>query len=229
MTEEITVALIGNPNSGKTTVFNNLTGARQHVGNWPGVTVERKEGVCHYQGRTLRIVDLPGVYSLTAYSLDELIARNFVVDEHPDVIVDIVDASNLERNLYLAVQLLEMGANLVVALNMMDMAQSRRYRIDVAGLSRHLKAPVVPIVASRNQGTEQLLQEIVQSSEGEVALDGFRLTYGRELDEEVARLEELISQTDLASRYPAKWLAIKLLEEDEEVVKMFQEETGRVA
>lgn len=226
MATEIVVALIGNPNSGKTTVFNNVTGGHQHVGNWPGVTVERKEGKRTYVGRILRIVDLPGVYGLTAYSLDEVIARNFVVDEHPDVTVDVVDASNLERNLYLAVQLLEVGANLVVALNMMDVAESRRYRIDVAGLSKHLGAPVVPVVASRNEGTEELLHEVVHAAEGQTPLDGFRLTYGRELDEEMAKLEELISGTELARRYPARWLAIKLLEEDEEVVKKFREATN---
>jgi len=223
MATEIVVALIGNPNSGKTTVFNNLTGGHQHVGNWPGVTVERKEGRRSYVGRALRIVDLPGVYGLTAYSLDELIARNFVVDECPDVTVDVIDASNLERNLYLAVQLLEVGANLVVALNMMDVAKSRRYRIDVAGLSKHLGAPVVPVVASRNEGTEQLLHEVVHAAERKAPLNEFRLTYGRELDEEMAKLGELISGTDLAKRYSAKWLAIKLLEEDEEVVKKFRE------
>ena len=130
MAREITVALAGNPNSGKTTAFNNLTGSRQHVGNWPGVTVEKKEGSCSYQGYNLRIVDLPGVYSLTAYSLDEIIARNFVVEEKPDVVIDILDASNLERNLYLTVQLLEMEAMVIVALNMMDVAESRRYQID---------------------------------------------------------------------------------------------------
>src|SRR4030042_1643047 len=103
--KEITIALAGNPNSGKTTMFNNLTGARQHVGNWPGVTVEKKEGRCSFNGYSIKVVDLPGVYSLTAYSMDEVIARNYVVDGRPDVVVDIVDASNLERNLYLAVQM----------------------------------------------------------------------------------------------------------------------------
>src|SRR4030042_3078933 len=116
--KEITIALAGNPNSGKTSVFNNLTGARQHVGNWPGVTVEKKEGKCSFKGYSIKVVDLPGVYSLTAYSLDEVIARDYVINEKPDVVVDVVDASNLERNLYLAVQLMEMQVNLVIALNM---------------------------------------------------------------------------------------------------------------
>lgn len=223
MDGDIVVALIGNPNSGKTTVFNNLTGARQHVGNWPGVTVELKEGTCYYDGRTLKVVDLPGVYSLTAYALDELVARDFVVDKRPDVTVDVVDASNLERGLYLAVQLLEMGANLVIALNMMDVAQSRKYRIDVEKLATLLGVPVVPLVASRNRGTEQLLGTIVEAVGRKTSVNGFRLTYGREMDEEIVKLEEMIARTELAEKYPAKWLAIKLLEEDEEVIKKFQE------
>jgi len=220
---EITVALIGNPNSGKTTVFNSLTGARQHVGNWPGVTVERKEGRRYYKGDTIRVVDLPGVYSLTAYSQDEVIARNFVVEEHPDVIVDVVDASNLERNLYLVVQLLEMGAPLIIALNMMDMVESRGVRIDADALSQLLGARAVPMVASRDRGTQDLLDEILAVAAGLGNANGFRFSYGRELDAEISKLEGLLSRTDLARRYSPKWLAIKLLEKDEEILKMFQE------
>lgn len=223
MNREITVALIGNPNSGKTTVFNSLTGARQHVGNWPGVTVERKEGRRYYKGHAIRVVDLPGVYSLTAYSQDEVIARNFVVEEQPDVIVDVVDASNLERNLYLVVQLLEMGAPLVIALNMMDMVESRGVSIDVGVLSHLLGARVVPMVASRDRGTQDLLDEVLEVAASPRSANGFRFSYGREVDEEIAKLEGLLSQTDLARRYSPKWLAIKLLEKDEEILKMFQE------
>ena len=128
--EEITIALTGNPNSGKTTIFNNLTGTRQHVGNWPGVTVEKKVGTVIHNGHRLRVVDLPGTYSLTAYSIEEIVARRFLVDSKPDVVVDIVDASNLERNLYLATQLIEMGVKLILALNMADVAQARGHQID---------------------------------------------------------------------------------------------------
>ena len=119
----LTVALAGNPNSGKTTIFNNITGARQHAGNYPGVTVERREGFKNFAGKELLIIDLPGTYSLTAHSLDELVARNVVIDEIPDVIVNILDASNLERNLYLAVRMLEMERPMVVCLNMLDVAE----------------------------------------------------------------------------------------------------------
>jgi len=223
MTKEITVALAGNPNSGKTTVFNNLTGARQHVGNWPGVTVEKKEGSRSYQGYHIKVVDLPGVYSLTAYSPDEVIARNFIIDEKPSAVVDIVDASNLERNLYLAVQILEMGAPLIIALNMMDIAESRKYRIDVNALSREIGAPVVPMVANRNRGTDELLKEIVKVSEKKTDVASIRIEYGREVENEIAKLEKLISQSPLSVDYSPRWLAVKLLEEDEEILKKFED------
>ena len=221
--KEITIALAGNPNSGKTTVFNNLTGARQHVGNWPGVTVEKKEGSCRYQGYHIKVVDLPGVYSLTAYSPDEVIARNFIVEGKPDAVVDIVDASNLERNLYLAVQILEMGAPLVIALNMMDMAESRRYKIDVNALAREIGAPVVPMVANRNQGMEELLKETIRVAENKTNFATVRIEYGREVEEELAKLEKVIANNPLSQKYSPRWLAVKLLEEDEEIIKKFEE------
>lgn len=221
------VALAGNPNSGKTTVFNNLTGARQHVGNWPGVTVEKKEGICRWKGRSIRIVDLPGVYSLTAYSPDEVIARNFIVEEKPDAVVDVVDASNLERNLYLVVQLLEMGAPLVVALNMMDEADSRGYRIDVERLSQLLRAPVVPMEANRNRGTQGLLDEIAKVTDKEIRIPELIVNYGREVEEEITKLESRISSAgDLARKYPPRWLAVKLLEKDQQIVEVLKAVEG---
>ena len=220
---EITIALAGNPNSGKTTVFNNLTGAHQYVGNWPGVTIEKKEGRHIYQGYCIRVVDLPGVYSLTAYAPDEVIARNFIVDQKPDVVVDIVDASNLERNLYLTVQILEMGVPLIIALNMMDMAQAKGHHINIKALTQETGAPVVPMVASRNQGTEALLAEIVRIAKRENNTKPFKLYYGQEIENEISNLEKVIARSPLARKYPPRWLAIKLLEEDEEVTKNFQE------
>lgn len=220
MTKEITVALVGNPNSGKTTVFNNLTGAHQHVGNWPGVTIEKKEGSYRCQGYNVKVVDLPGVYSLTAYSLDEVIARNFIVEGKPDVVVDIVDASNLERNLYLTVQLIELEANLVVALNMMDVAKSRGYQIDVDRLSELLGAPVVPMVASRKEGTGELTKQIANVFDGKATKKKIKLYYGSELEGHIGELETLISRDEeLSHQFPPRWLAIKLLEEDKEVLQ----------
>jgi ferrous iron transport protein B len=219
MSKEIVVALTGNPNSGKTTVFNNLTGSRQHVGNWPGVTVEKKEGSYAYQGYKVRVIDLPGVYSLTAYSPDEVVARNFILEARPDVVVNVVDASNLERNLYLTVQLLELEARLVVALNMMDVAQARDYQIDVTNLARELGAPVVPMVANHREGHEALLGTIRAVFEGKTELDKVNLYYGGELEEHLKELEGVITQNEtLSQRFPARWMAIKLLEGDTEVL-----------
>ena len=166
--KEITICLAGNPNSGKTTVFNNLTGARQKVGNWPGVTVEKKEGEFEYNGVRIRVVDLPGTYSLTAYSIDERIARDFLIKENPDVVVPIVDASNLERNLYLVTELLELGANVVIDLNMMDMVGSKGWEMDVSGLSQVLGVPVVPTVANKKTGNGAFKRDYIRGSQKEV-------------------------------------------------------------
>ncbi len=220
MAKEMTIALAGNPNSGKTTVFNNLTGTRQHVGNWPGVTVEKKEGIYRYQDYTVKVVDLPGVYSLTTYSPDEVVARNFILEGAPDVVVNIVDASNLERNLYLTIQLIELEANLVIALNMMDIARSRNYHIDIDSLSHELGAPVVPMVARDREGNARLQQAITDAFEGNTGLEKIKLFYGSELEEHINELENLISSDrELSRRFPPRWLAIKLLEEDQEVLE----------
>ncbi len=163
MTKEFTVALAGNPNSGKSTVFNALTGARQHVGNWPGKTVEKKEGTCKRDGYEIQVVDLPGTYSLTAYSLEEVIARDYIIEDKPDVVISVVDAANLERNLYLVIQILELGAPLVIALNMSDIADSRGLHIDTEMLSQGLNGtPVVRTIASKGKGIDELLHEAIR-------------------------------------------------------------------
>ncbi len=160
-----TIALAGNPNSGKSTIFNALTGARQHVGNWPGKTVEKKEGTWKHNGQEFAVVDLPGTYSLTAYSLEEVIARDYIVDEHPNVVVTVVDAANLERNLYLTVQILEMGAKVVVALNMSDVAKSRGLKIDIPLLAQGLGVPVVPTIATKGDGLDELQRTIARTAQ----------------------------------------------------------------
>ena len=165
MTRRITVALAGNPNCGKTTLFNALTGGRRHVGNWPGKTVERWDGTrCHGE-RELAIVDLPGAYSLTASSPEEGIARDVLVDDRPDVVVIVVDAAHLERNLFLATQILEFGVRAVVALNMVDVATDHGTDIDVEALRRHLEVPVIELVARRGRGVPELVDAIVQVGE----------------------------------------------------------------
>ena len=162
MPQNYTVALAGNPNAGKSTIFNALTGSHQHVGNWPGKTVEKKEGAWRSpDGRQIQVVDLPGTYSLTAYSIEEVIARDYIVEEHPDLVVMIVDAANIERNLYLAVQILEMGISGVLVLNMSDVAESRGIRIDADQLSAALGVPVVATIASKERGIDDLKEAIL--------------------------------------------------------------------
>lgn len=163
MSDRYVIALAGNPNAGKTTIFNALTGSRQHVGNWPGKTVEKKEGTLRHGGMEFEIVDLPGTYSLNAFSPEEVIARDFVLHEHPDLVVNVVDASNLERNLYLTVQLLELGAPLLIVLNQIDMARSSGILIDQEKLSALLgHTPVLETVGNREQGIAELIDTLVR-------------------------------------------------------------------
>jgi ferrous iron transport protein B len=223
MKKSLVIALAGNPNCGKSCIFNNLTGARQHVGNWPGVTVEKKEGTCKYGDYEIRVVDLPGTYSLTAYSIDETIARNFVMEEKPDVVVNIVDASNLERNLYLTTQFVEIEAPLILCLNMIDLAESRGHKIDIKQLSEFLGAPVIPTVGHRNQGTDKLLEAIVSLTSHKARTRRKMIKYGKEMEEEITKLEALIKNDEqLNQTYPSRWLAVKLLEGDEEVMKKLE-------
>ncbi len=221
MRKQLTIALAGNPNSGKTSIFNNMTGARQHVGNWPGVTVEKKEGTCKHNGYDIKVVDLPGTYSLTAYSMEEVMARDFVIKEKPDVVVDIVDASNLQRNLYLTTQFKELGANVVIALNMSDVAEKSGLNIDVKMMSQLLGAPVVPTVGHKNQGTKELLDAVGKTAENKTGLEEHTIRYGKEIDPELESIKEIISRdSKLTREYDPKWLAVKLLEGDSEPLRI---------
>ncbi len=219
MANELIVALAGNPNSGKTTVFNALTGARQHVGNYPGVTVEKKLGLRTYNDCEMTFVDLPGTYSLTAYSMEELVARNFIVDEHPDIVVDIIDASNVERNLYLATQLMEMNVPLVLAFNMSDIAKQRGLEFDIDKLSELLAAPIVMTVGNKAKGIDELLDVIARTAKQGAKSTTGRLNYGREIEEELTKLQQQIhGRMELAAKYGRRWLAIKLIEHDKEIM-----------
>ncbi|MFP4055674.1 MAG: ferrous iron transport protein B [Candidatus Brocadiia bacterium] len=230
MNRPITIALAGNPNSGKTTIFNNLTGAHQHVGNYPGVTVEKKEGVCYHRGHRIQVVDLPGTYSLTAYSVEEVVARDFIIEQRPDVVVHVVDASNLERNLYLTTQLIELGAPLVLALNMSDIAERRGLAIDGRRLGELLGARVVPTVGHRGKGTPELLDAIVGVGLGTAARASVAVTYGREIDEEVTKLAAVVAEEpQLVDHYPPRWLAVKLLEDDPIVRECVERRAGDAA
>ncbi len=214
--EAITIALTGNPNSGKTTIFNNLTGTRQHVGNWPGVTVEKKMGTVIHNGHRLQVVDLPGTYSLTAYSIEEIVARRFLVDSKPDVVVDIVDASNLERNLYLATQLIEMGVKLILALNMSDVAQARGHEIDADSLGTLLGVPVVFTIGTKNQGMKELLDKVLEVVEDRDTVSRhIHISYGYELEKEIKKIQDVIwRDSSVGERFSTRWLAVKLLEND---------------
>ena len=160
---DITIALAGNPNAGKTTIFNALTGLRQHTGNWPGKTVEKKEGEIEHDGKTVNIVDLPGTYSLTAYSPEEIIARDYIIQERPDVVINVVDATNLERNLYLTVQILELDVPVVLALNMTDDLQKNGAKINIDQLSQFLgNTPVVQTAANKGKGINDLINKAVR-------------------------------------------------------------------
>ena len=219
MTPPITVALAGNPNAGKTTLFNALTGARQHVGNYPGVTVEKKEGFYVAPGgEQINIVDLPGTYSLTAYSVEEVVARDYLVQERPDVVVNIVDASNLERNLYLTTQFLELGVPMVVALNMMDVASDRGIAIHAERLAELLGVPVVPIVARSSKGTAELMAAVLALANQAPEWNPLHISYGEDLDRVLLSMERHIAaQAFLTHRYPARWLAVKYLENDSQI------------
>jgi ferrous iron transport protein B len=231
MAKKITIALAGNPNSGKTTIFNNLTGAHQKVGNWPGVTVEKKEGTATYNGYTIRVVDLPGTYSLTAYSLEEIIARNYIIEEKPDLVVDVIDASNLERNLYLASQLIDLGVKLVFALNMVDLARSRGQIIYHEQLALLMGVPIIPTVGTKNQGTTELLEAIIKVAEDkESVARHIHIDYGRELEDEIAKLQGLFRTTQpTMDEHKARWTATKLLENDEEILKEIEKRPRKKA
>jgi len=166
---ELRIALAGNPNAGKSTIFNALTGSHQHVGNWPGKTVEKKEGKFKHGEYEVEVIDLPGTYSLTAFSPEEVIARDYIINDKPDIVVSLVDAANLERNLYLTVQVLELGVPVIVALNMTDVANARGLQIDQTRLSEALLSPVVSTVASRGEGVDQLVKTIVSLADEKIA------------------------------------------------------------
>ncbi|MTI59516.1 MAG: ferrous iron transport protein B [Firmicutes bacterium] len=214
----IVIALAGNPNSGKTSMFNQLTGARQHVGNWPGVTVERKEGTLKYKDNLVNVVDLPGTYSLGAYSEDEVVAKDFLLYHSPDVTVNIVDTTNLQRNLYLTLQLLEMGANTVLALNMYDQVEKRQQKIDIDKLSSILGIPVVKTSASKGEGVTQLVSTAVNIAGRDKK--PLEINYGNELEEEIKNISEIVvMNNELKVKYNIRWLALKILEQDEHILE----------
>lgn len=237
--DSINVVLAGNPNSGKTTIFNGLTGTHQHVGNYPGVTVERKEGTIKHKGITINIIDLPGTYSLTAYSPDEVIARRVIVEEDPDLIVNVVDASNLERNLYLTAQLMEMEKPMILVANMSDVAERDGFRVDYDLLSQLLGMPVIPMVGTRAQGISELLDAMIDAGLYHKETVDRKIQYAQDVETEIAKLEAVIARAEAAlstetdgstdrlpffvGKLPGRWTGIKLLEADTEIMKCLRE------
>lgn len=219
---QIKIAIAGNPNSGKSTIFNALTGANVAVGNWPGVTVERHEGKSNYRGHEVTIVDLPGTYALDAWTLDERVAREFVIKEKPDGVIAVVDAANLERNLYLVVQLLEMGARVVVVLNMIDLARGKGVEIDTAKLAAALGVKVVSTVATTGEGIEQLREVIHNLGREEKTAPPLRIDYGAEIERGIEKVANA-----LARKVPdneRRWWALKLLEGETPLPEMAEAE-----
>lgn len=208
----LTIALAGNPNCGKTSLFNLLTKSRQHIGNWPGVTVEKKEGTLKFKGESYKVIDLPGTYSLGAYSEDEIVARNYILKDKPDVVINVVDATNLERNLYLTTQLIEMGANVVIALNMIDQAEALNIEIDTNKLSKRLGVHIVKTSALKNRGIEELIETSIHSKKNEKLIN---INYGEDIEDEVKNLSSLLETYKNKLEFPVNWTALKLLENDE--------------
>ncbi|WP_419748955.1 ferrous iron transport protein B [Clostridium perfringens] len=208
----LTIALAGNPNCGKTSLFNLLTKSRQHIGNWPGVTVEKKEGTLKFKGESYKVIDLPGTYSLGAYSEDEIVARNYILMDKPDVVINVVDATNLERNLYLTTQLIEMGANVVIALNMIDQAEALNIEIDTNKLSKRLGVPIIKTSALKNRGIEELIETSIHSKKIEKLIN---INYGEDIENEIKKLSSLLETYKNKLEFPVNWTALKLLENDE--------------
>lgn len=208
----LTIALAGNPNCGKTSLFNLLTKSRQHIGNWPGVTVEKKEGTLKFKGESYKVIDLPGTYSLGAYSEDEIVARNYILKDKPDVVINVVDATNLERNLYLTTQLIEMGANVIIALNMIDQAEALNIEIDTNKLSKRLGVPIIKTSALKNRGIEELIETSIYSKKNEKLIN---INYGEDIENEIKNLSSLLETYKNKLEFPVNWTALKLLENDE--------------
>ncbi|EOU1475919.1 ferrous iron transport protein B [Clostridium perfringens] len=208
----LTIALAGNPNCGKTSLFNLLTKSRQHIGNWPGVTVEKKEGTLKFKGESYKVIDLPGTYSLGAYSEDEIVSRNYILKDKPDVVINVVDSTNLERNLYLTTQLIEMGANVVIALNMIDQAEALNIEIDTNKLSKRLGVPIIKTSALKNRGIEELIEASIYSKKNEKLIN---INYGEDIENEIKNLSSLLETYKNKLEFPVNWTALKLLENDE--------------
>lgn len=218
MGKQLTFALAGNANVGKSVIFNLLTGSNQIIGNWPGKTVDRAEGTLSFEGHEIKVIDLPGIYSFSTFSMEELVSRDYIALENPDVVINVVDASVLERNLFFTLQLLEMNAPLVLVLNQYDVAKSKGIIIDKEKLQDKLGVPVVFATATRGEGVYEAVTEAVKVSTSKSNTKP--LKYRKELEEKIEQLQQIIEKENLGLQYPSRWLAIKLLEGDTEIIKI---------
>ena len=213
--KSVKICLAGNPNCGKSSLFNNITGLRQHVGNYPGVTVEKKEAFITRDGYELQIIDLPGIYGLQASSEDEVVARNVLIEEKPELVIDVVDSSNLERNLYLYAQLSELKIPVIIAMNMTDILENKGKKIDYKKLEEKYNVVAVPIVASKNKGTEELLNTVIDVLNKKKEIKSVSINYGKDIEAERDSLSKIIFEdSSLTVKYPTSWLALELVKKD---------------
>ncbi len=224
--EHYTIALAGNANVGKSVIFNQLTGLHQHIGNWPGKTVEKAEGTLNFKGYTIDFVDLPGIYSLSTYSIEEIVSREYIATEKPDLVINVVDASLLERNLFFTLQLLELEAPLLIAVNQVDLAQKKGINIDFEKAESILGVPVVPTVAISGKGVSDMLETAIEVMEKRRKTNPLKPRYGKEIEERIEKLVKLLNHTQLT--YPSRWVALKLLDDDEEVEKQVQKVSPQI-
>ncbi|MGQ9479670.1 MAG: ferrous iron transport protein B [Thermoproteota archaeon] len=218
MEKRIVIALAGNANVGKSVIFNYLTGLHQHIGNWPGKTVEKAEGTLHFKGYIVDIIDLPGIYSMSTYSIEESISREFIAVDKPDVVINVLDASALERNLFFTLQLMELNVPMIIALNQMDMARKKGIQIDVDKMEKILGVPVVETIAVKGVRIFRLLEKALEIADGKLEAKPSRVRYGEELEKRLERLAKAVE--GIGIKYPSKYVAIKLLESDREIVEM---------
>jgi ferrous iron transport protein B len=224
--DPFTFALTGNANVGKSVIFNQLTGSNQIIGNWPGKTVDRAEGTLHFEGRDIKVIDLPGIYSFSTFSMEEIVSRDYIALEHPDAVINVVDASVLERNLFFTLQLLEMNAPLVLVLNQIDIAKNKGILINKDQLSDILGVPVVFATATRGEGIYEAVKEAVKIATDKPASKPLR--YRKDLEEQIEKLEDIIEKENLNLGYPSRWIAIKLLEGDTEIAKLIDAKSKNV-
>jgi len=219
MKNKITIALAGNANVGKSVIFNQLTGLHQHIGNWPGKTVERAEGTLYHGDYTIDVIDLPGIYSLSTFSMEEMISKEYIAKEKPDVVINVIDATTLERNLFFTLQLLELERPMVIALNQMDLVKKKGIAIDIERLQKFLGVPVVSVIATQGVGVHELVDESIK-----LAKKGYKkpkkMKYGKEIENEIEQILKPLNKIELD--YPKRFIAIKLLEGDEEIKKMIE-------